>query len=80
MDGFPGPVTYYLLLSHPVMVTTRTQAKRDSNLVTDTEADTEGTLEERPVESDSFENTEDISATNTLNSEYSNPTKKVETV
>ena len=38
--------------------------------MTDTGADTEGTLKERPAESDSLETTEDISATNALNGEY----------
>ena len=82
--GIPVPVLlgtdiYDLSLNNPVMVTTRAQAKRDSNLVTDTEADTEGTLEERPAESDPLE-TEDISATDAPNGDYSEPTKEVETV
>ena len=58
------------------MVTTRAQAKRESSLMTDTE----GTSEERPAESDSLKTTEDISATNAPNGEYSEPTKEVETV
>ena len=79
--GIPAPVLlgtdiYDLSFNNPVMVTTRAQAKRDRNLVTDTE----GTLEERPAKSDSLETTEDISVTDALNGEYSEPTKEVETV
>ena len=78
--GIPVPVLlgtdiYDLSCSNPVMVTTRAQAKRDSSLMTDTE----GTSEERPAESDSLKTT-DISATDVLNGEYSEPTKEAETV
>ena len=65
-----------LSLSNPMMVTTRAQAKRDSNLMTDTE----DTSQERPSELDSLEITEDISATDAANGEYSQPTEEVEAV
>ena len=38
---------------------------------------TEGTSEERHAESDSLKTTVDISATDALNGEYSEPTKEV---
>ena len=79
--GIPVPVLlgmdiYDLSRSNPAMVTTRAQAKRESSLMTDIEE----TSEERPAESDSLKTTEDISATNAPNGEYSEPTKEVETV
>ena len=60
--GIPVPVLlgtdiYDLSLSNPVIVTTRAQARRDSNLTNDTE----GTIEEKPSESDSLETVENIS-------------------
>ena len=71
-----GTDIYDLSHCNPGMVTTRAQAKRDSSLMTDTE----GTSEEKPAESDSLKTTEDISATDAPNGEYSEPTKEVETV
>ena len=58
------------------MVTTRAQARRDSNLINDTER----TAEERPSESDSLETVENISVTDSLNCEYSESTEEMETV
>ena len=51
--GIPVPVLlgtdiYDLSLSNPVMVTTRAQARRDSNII----SDIEGTIQEWPSESD----------------------------
>ena len=79
--GIPVPVLlgmdiYDLSLSNPVMVTTRVQARRDSNLINDTK----GTVEERPSESDSLETVENISVTDTLKGEYSESTEEMETV
>ena len=79
--GIPVPVLlgtdiYDLSLSNPVMVTTRAQARRDSNLISDTEE----TVEERPSESDSIETVENISVTDALNGEYSESTEEMEMV
>ena len=77
--GIPVPVLlgtdiYDLSLSNPVMVTTRAQARRDSNLTNDIE----GTIEERLSESDSLETVENISVTDTLNGEYGESTEEME--
>ena len=69
--GIPVPVLlgtdiYDLPLNNPVMVTTRNQAKKDHNLVTNTE---EGTSEERPPElTSSNEIVEDIPVMDAPNS------------
>ena len=41
---------------------------------------TEGTIEEKPSESDSLETVENISVTDALNGEYSKSTEEMETV
>ena len=79
--GIPVPVLlgtdiYDQSLSNPVMVTTRAQARRDSNLTNDIE----GTIEERLSESDSLETVENISVTDVLNGEYGESTEEMEMV